>query len=126
MARPRYGVLWQLAGSFLDFGTEGALRFWPCGPLGKADPKTLFQKGIEQIPGNDSSASTFTVQLGTGEHRLSIKRPEGAEAAIYYRRKAQEMLRQAETATSHEARAVLLNLADHWHRLAQAIEEPNQ
>jgi hypothetical protein len=43
----------------------------------------------------------------------------------HYREQAKEMLRRAEEATSPEARASFLGLAEHWHRLAQQAESPN-
>jgi hypothetical protein len=36
-----------------------------------------------------------------------------------------ESLRQAEQATTEEAKASFLALAEHWQRLAQAIENPS-
>jgi hypothetical protein len=43
----------------------------------------------------------------------------------FYRKRARKLLKQAENAPNDAARAQLLLLADHWHRLAQAIEKPN-
>jgi hypothetical protein len=43
----------------------------------------------------------------------------------FYREQAKDMLRRAEEATSAEARASFLGLAEHWHRLAQQAENPS-
>lgn len=43
----------------------------------------------------------------------------------FYKDKAQELLRQAELASTDEARMELLALAQHWQRLAQRAEFPS-
>lgn len=43
----------------------------------------------------------------------------------FYRARARDSLRQAEQATSEEARASFLALAEHWQRLAQSVEKPS-
>lgn len=43
----------------------------------------------------------------------------------FYRERARESLRQAEQATTDEAKASFLALAEHWQRLAQAVERPS-
>lgn len=43
----------------------------------------------------------------------------------FYRERARESLRQAEQATTDEAKASFLALAEHWQRLAQAVEHPS-
>ncbi|MBW8732935.1 MAG: hypothetical protein JF571_01250 [Asticcacaulis sp.] len=52
---------------------------------------------------------------------------EGARpgSVEFYRQRAMESLRQAEQATTEEAKASFLALAEHWQRLAQAIENPS-
>ena len=40
----------------------------------------------------------------------------------FYRERAKELLREAEMAATDGARAQLLLMADHWHRLAQSTE----
>jgi len=55
---------------------------------------------------------------------MSIGPLSGPDAA-FYRAKAQEMLKRAEQAATDEARSDFLMLAEHWHRLAQSIEQPN-
>ena len=42
----------------------------------------------------------------------------------FYRERAKDSLKQAEQATSDEARASFLALAEHWQRLAQSLEKP--
>jgi hypothetical protein len=42
----------------------------------------------------------------------------------FYRERARDSLKQAEQATSDEARASFLALAEHWQRLAQSLEKP--
>lgn len=42
----------------------------------------------------------------------------------FYRDRARDSLKQAEQATSDEARASFLALAEHWQRLAQSLEKP--
>jgi hypothetical protein len=49
-------------------------------------------------------------------------RPGSAE---FYRARAQDSLKQAEQATSDEARASFLALAEHWQRLALSVENPS-
>ncbi len=39
----------------------------------------------------------------------------------FYRERARESLKQAELATSEEARASFIALAEHWQRLAQTV-----
>jgi hypothetical protein len=43
----------------------------------------------------------------------------------FYREKARLLLREAEAASTDESRAALLNLAEHWQRLAQTAEHPS-
>ena len=43
----------------------------------------------------------------------------------FYRERAKDSLKQAEQATSEEARASFLALAEHWLRLAQSVENPS-
>lgn len=43
----------------------------------------------------------------------------------FYRARARDSLMQAEQATSEEARASFLALAEHWQRLAQSVEKPS-
>ena len=43
----------------------------------------------------------------------------------FYRERARESLKQAEQATSEEARASFIALAEHWQRLAQTVENPS-
>lgn len=43
----------------------------------------------------------------------------------FYREKALALLKEAETATDEGRRASLLNLAEHWRRLAQNAEQPS-
>lgn len=43
----------------------------------------------------------------------------------FYRERARESLKQAELATSEEARASFIALAEHWQRLAQTVENPS-
>jgi len=43
----------------------------------------------------------------------------------FYRERARDSLRQAEQATTEEARASFIALAEHWQRLAQTIENPS-
>jgi hypothetical protein len=43
----------------------------------------------------------------------------------FYRERARESLKQAEHASSDEARASFLALAEHWLRLAQTVENPS-
>jgi hypothetical protein len=59
------------------------------------------------------------------EARLVEDPPKGPESGSYYRKKAEEMLKSADAAASSQARAEFLSLADHWHRLAQAMEKPS-
>lgn len=42
----------------------------------------------------------------------------------FYRARARDSLQQAEQASSEEARASFLALAEHWLRLAQSVENP--
>jgi hypothetical protein len=49
-------------------------------------------------------------------------RPGSAE---FYRGKARENLKQAEIASSQEAKLSFLALAEHWQRLAQTLERPS-
>jgi hypothetical protein len=48
-----------------------------------------------------------------------------AEGPALYRKKAEELLKRAETAATAEARTQFLVLADHWLRLARTLEEPH-
>ena len=43
----------------------------------------------------------------------------------FYRERARDSLKQAEQATSDEARMSFLALAEHWQRLAQSVENPS-
>lgn len=43
----------------------------------------------------------------------------------FYRERARDSLKQAEQATSDEARMSFLALAEHWQRLAQTVEKPS-
>ena len=43
----------------------------------------------------------------------------------FYRERAGELLKQAEQASSDEARASFLTLAEHWLNLARTIENPS-
>ena len=51
--------------------------------------------------------------------------PGGPMTPEFYKERALEMIAQAENATTEEARAQFLKLAEHWHRLAQTVELPN-
>jgi hypothetical protein len=42
----------------------------------------------------------------------------------FYRQKARTLLQEAEAASDDASRATLLNLAEHWQRLAQNAERP--
>ncbi len=42
----------------------------------------------------------------------------------FYRERARDSLKQAEQASSEEARASFIALAEHWQRLAQSLEKP--
>ena len=61
---------------------------------------------------------------GGGHFRMAQSESRGHGQRVE-RAQAKEMLRQAEHAASEEARASLLGLADHWHRLAQQAENPH-
>ena len=43
----------------------------------------------------------------------------------YYRAKAAALLKRAEEASSEEVRVSCLNMAAHWHRLAEQAENPS-
>jgi len=43
----------------------------------------------------------------------------------FYRERAGELFKQAEHATSEEARVSFLALAEHWLRLARTVENPS-
>ena len=43
----------------------------------------------------------------------------------YYRERAREMIKQAETAPSGDVRSQLLMLAEQWERLAETVEHPH-
>ena len=56
---------------------------------------------------------------------MADKEPANTGTAGYYREKAQELIEKAKDASTEQARAEFLLLADHWHRLAQTLERPN-
>jgi hypothetical protein len=47
------------------------------------------------------------------------------EGPALYRKRAEEMLQRAESASTAQSRAEFLALADHWLRLARTLEQPN-
>jgi len=58
------------------------------------------------------------------EYRAPVvtERAEKPSSRNFYRERAQDCLKQADQATTDQARAEFLKLAEHWHRLAQKIE----
>jgi hypothetical protein len=55
---------------------------------------------------------------------MSDDPPARPGSVEFYRERARDSLRQAEQATSDEARASFIALAEHWQRLAQSLEKP--
>jgi len=53
------------------------------------------------------------------------ERAERLSAGDFYRERAQDCLKQADQATTDQAKTEFLRLAEHWHRLAQKIETSN-
>jgi hypothetical protein len=56
---------------------------------------------------------------------MAHRGPASTGSPGYCRKKAEELLKKAESAPTAEARLHYLVLADHWHRLAQSAEHPN-
>jgi hypothetical protein len=54
------------------------------------------------------------------------KQAATAATALSYRKKACEMLEKAEAASGEHERGVYIALANHWLRLAQALEDPKR
>jgi len=56
---------------------------------------------------------------------LSEEQPVRPGSPGYYRAKAAALLKRAEETSSEEVRLSCLNMAAHWHRLAEQAENPN-
>ena len=52
-----------------------------------------------------------------------VQRPE---SAVFYRLRAEEMLKKADSASSPLTKMEFIALADHWLRLAQTLEAANR
>jgi hypothetical protein len=63
--------------------------------------------------------------LFTGLPKLSEDRPVRAGSPEDYRAKAAALLKRAEESSSEEVRISCLNMAAHWHRLAEQAENPS-
>ena len=57
---------------------------------------------------------------------MSANPVERPESAVFYRLRAEEMLKKADTASSPQTRAEFIALADQWLRLAQTLEAANR
>jgi hypothetical protein len=101
---------WKLiCGAFLDRATT---RFVP--------------KGDRENFGKQISSFPIVRTITDGGSAIASGSVQRAQQQRLLQKKAEEMLKNAEAAASPQARAEFLSLADHWHRLAQAMEKPGR